>query len=324
MKKSALGKSVSTMGVSRQSALQVQEGVPTLFLGNLHFGEAGYSSGGCVSDSEACEIAELRLETVFSSFLDYTRREPGFQQFTDCVVAVSGISIAGERPAENAARLAAFLFEQCKRLEALFASVVVIGTVGNRGHGLSCFSMLESLCVDYETTISVWYSPNTDRQWWSLYDTPYVMVHSDPMPAGATEDLQGAEDVRAAGLAFRKAMLQQVLDEHPDELSNANGTVLLAGHFSCSVDAHKAGFMAAGALRDVDAHAMRDTPCTPERPSALAWVTRPNRGITSVLELWADDNEREATPADDHMTPVRAIQWKSSSMAQQYATRQAA
>lgn len=304
--------------------MQVQEGVPTLFLGSLHFGAVGCSRGGSGSDADACEIAEHRLETVFSSFLDYARREPGFHQFTDCVVAISGISIAGERLVENAARLAAFLFEQCKRLEALFSSVVVIGTVGNRGHDLSCFSMLESLCVDNETSISAWYSPGSGHQWWCLYDTPYVMVQDDAIPVGATEGLQGAEDVLAAGLAFRKAMLQQVQDEHPGELSNANGLVLLAGHFSSSVDAHKAGFMAAGALRSADAHSAREFTCTPERPSALAWVTRPNRGITSALELWADDNEMEATPEDDHMTPVRAIQWKSSSVAQQYAKRQAA
>lgn len=329
--------------------MRVQEGVPTLFLGDLHYGAVIHPEQVEQANMYSREIAEARLEATFESFLAFVAKEDGHEQFHSCVVVIPGDAVEGEvivdkldgHPADNARRLAEVLFRLLTQLGEVFSDVYVVCVAGNHGrterrqasdsavernYDTVCYAMLNSLCVAAGSSITVQYSDKTNMQWYEVYDTPYVVIHGEEMPVGSKKDLRrGPEEVRAAGIAYRKLLLEQANDNHPRELKNQDGLVLLAAHNHCAVDAHKAGFIATGSLRGIDRYVYGNPGWSQERPAVMAWITRPNRGITSIREILVDEHELldEFVP-DDYATPVRPIQWKPSAVVQRYYSARAA
>lgn len=315
------------------------EGVPTLFLGDIHYGAVIHPEHVENANMYSREIAETRLKATFDSFLEFVAKEDGHESFTNCVVVIPGDAVEGEvlvdnldgLPADNAVKLANVLFGLLSKLEEVFTAVHVVCVAGNHGrterrqasdtaiernHDTVCYSILDSLCLAAESNITVQYSSKTNMQWYYVFDTPYVVIHGEEMPVGGKKDLRrGPEEVRTAGIAYRRLLLEQNKENHPGELENPDGLVLLAAHNHCVVEAHKAGFIATGSLRGIDRYAYGHPGWSQERPAVVAWITRPNRGITSLREILVDEHEvlDEFVP-DNFATSVRPLEWRPSAV----------
>lgn len=326
-----------------------EEGVPTLFLGDIHYGAIVHPEEVQYLNMYSREVAQARLAVAFDSFLEYVAREAAYNQFKTCVVVIPGDAVEGETivgkldgiAARNAVELADVLFLQLKKLEAVFSDVAVVCVPGNHGrtekrqpsdvqternYDTVCYHALDSLCRNANSNITVVMSDKTAVQWYQVFDTTYVVTHGEDIPVcGKKDNRRGPEEVRSAGIAYRKQLLEQTLHNHPGELKNPEGLVLLAGHNHCVVDAHKSGFIATGSLRGMDSYAFRHAGWSQERPAAIAWVTRQSRGITSVYEILCDEQEfQSVAEQDNELSAFKTISWKPSPSVAKYYSKKAA
>lgn len=329
--------------------MKMKEGVPTLFLGDIHYGAVVHPDDVQMTNAYSRDIANNRLNASFDAFIEYASKEDGAEYFTTCIVVIPGDAVEGEtivgklegHPADNAAILATVLFDQLKKLESIFGSIAVVCVPGNHGrtekrqpadvavernYDTVCYRALDTLCRKTDSNITVVFSDKAAVQWYQVYDTPYVVTHGEEIPVGTKKDnRRGPEEVRAAGIAYRKHLLEKVQQNHPGELKNPNGLVLLAGHNHCVVDAHKCGFVATGSIRGMDAYAFRNASWSQERPAAIAWITRPNRGITSVREILVDEDEVvDEVELGNELDEFKTISWKPAPVVAKYFFKKAA
>jgi hypothetical protein len=298
-------------------------GVATLFISDTHWGETVDIQQTMGLNEYNLDIANERLQRVFTKALELCFTHMSGQWYEGCVVQLGGDMVSGiiheELTRTNDAEITDCIVDLAKALYVgvtamadAFGSAYVPCVVGNHGrlekdkvakgkvkqnYDYLVYRVLKGYLSNDER-VQVDISPSADLMY-RVYDTGFLLSHGDMVKSaggvgGIWPSLLKAD--------YRKRLISQYRTRLG--VRNATHDYLTIGHF------HQYGAVESiivnGSLKGYDEYAL-GIGCKPEPAQQALWFTHPAYGITTHMPVIAQDLIR-----DQELPPITPMQGMTS------------
>lgn len=283
------------------------QGIPTLMLSDLHWGEVVQPDQVNGLNEYNLEIAQTRLRNTILNTIDLCFNHLRSRQYPGIVLALGGDLFSGEihdelaQTNEKPTMVLLFdLFDQLvaaiNTLREAFGRVFVVCTYGNHGRTTihnnfkdAAFNNFDwVLCNMLERHFKMsgeknvqFLIPNSFDTLYRVYDTTYLLTHGDRLGTGGGGGLIGI-----IGPVIRGS--HKVLDQYAQ--MGINIDKMLIGHFHQYLPGLP-NVLVNGSLKGYDEYAMGNR-FTPEAPQQALWITHHERGITHHVPVFAEGTNR--------------------------------
>ena len=287
---------------------KMYHGVPTLLFSDLHYGEVIHSAQVNNSNKYNMEIANKRIERVFTKtayLLDSILTKADYPGIVlTCAGDILSGNIHEEIRENNQSPIFVAMMECASQIEAgikllkkRFKCVFVPWMVGNHGRFDRKPRSKYGPQDNFEYILGHWIKKTFEKDpdvvvavsdsfmyHYEIYNTRYLVMHGDMFRGGV--GIQGPILPWMLGDHKLRKQMQGI-----EKLTGvkAEYDVLLFGHWHILWPTP--GFISNGSIKGFDEYAMsKGYPC--EEPKQALWLTHPTHGVTINAPIKADSDQR--------------------------------
>lgn len=289
---------------------QPVQGIPTLHLSDLHWGETVDPAQVNGLNEFNLEVAKRRLKRTLDNAIDLCFNHLQAEEYPGLVLLLGGDMFAGEihdeLSATNEADTMVLLFDLFDHLvaginllQAHFGRIFIACTYGNHGRTTkkpqfkdaafsnmdwALYNMLERHFKANKNKNVTFYIPSGFDALYKVYNTTYLLTHGDRLGTGGTGGMLGT-----AGTVMRGA--QKIRNQYA--LMGVTIDEVECGHFHTYMALP--GIRVNGTLKGFDEYAL-GLRFTPAPPVQALWITHHQHGITHQVPVFCEGVDRLEAP----------------------------